>query len=60
MILLFEVEKVNVKNVSRATQSRFFVNNVTNTNKIDKNRMQYLGLDNDRAKHVSNSVLCES
>ena len=57
---LFEVDQVNVKYVSRATQSRFFVNYVTNTNQIDKNRMQYQGLDNDRAKHVSNSVLCEN
>ena len=56
----FEVDQVNVKYVSRATQSRFFVNYVTNTNQIDKNRMQYQGLDNDRAKHVSNSVLCEN
>ena len=51
---------MNVKYVSRATQSRFFVNYVTNTNQIDKNRMQYKGLDNGRAKHVSNSVLCEN
>ena len=57
---LFEVDQVNVKYVSRATQSRFFVNNVTNTNQIDKNRMQYKGLDNGRAKHVSYSVLCEN
>ena len=57
---LFEVDQVNVKYVSRATQSRFFVNYVENTNQIDKNRMQYQGLDNDRAKHVSNSVLCEN
>ena len=56
----FEVDQVNVKYVSRATQSRFFVHYVTNTNQIDKNRMQYQGLDNDRAKHVSNSVLCEN
>ena len=56
---LFEVDQVNIKYVSRATHSRFFVNYVTNTNQIDKNRMQYQGLDNDRAKHVSNSVLCE-
>ena len=55
---LFEVDQVNVKYVSRATTS--FVNYVTNTNQIDKNRMQYQGLDNDRAKHVSNSVLCEN
>ena len=51
---LVEVDQVNVKCVSRATQSRFFVNYVTNTNQIDKNRMQYQGLDNERAKHVSN------
>ena len=57
---LFEVARVNVKYVSRATQSRFFVNYVTNTNQIDKNRMQYQGPDNDRAKHVSNLVLCEN
>ena len=57
---LFEVNQVNVKYVSRATQSRFFVNYVTNTNQIDKNRMQYKGLDNGRAKHVSYSVLCEN
>ena len=57
---LFEVDQVNVKYVSRTTQSRFFVNYVTNTNQIDKNRMQYQGLDNDRAKHVSNSALCEN
>ena len=56
---LFEVDQVNIKYVSRATQSRFFVNYVTNTNQKDKNRMQYQGLDNDRAKHESNSVLCE-
>ena len=57
---LFEVDQVNVKYVSRASQSRFFVNYVTNTNQIDKNRMQYRGLDNDKAKHVSNLVLCEN
>ena len=57
---LFEVDQVNIKYVSRATQSHFVVNYVTNTNQIDKNRMQYQGLDNDRAKHVSNSVLCEN
>ena len=57
---LFEVDQVNVKYVSRATQSCFFVNYVTNTNQIDKNRMQYQVLDNDRAKHVSNLVLCEN
>ena len=57
---LFEVDQVNVKYVSRATQSRFFVNYVTKSNQIDKNRMQYQGLVNDRAKHVSNSVLCEN
>ena len=57
---LFEGDQVNVKYVSRATQSRFFVNYVTNTNQIDKNRMQYQGLDNGKAKHVSNSVLCEN
>ena len=57
---LFEVDQVNVKYVSRATQSRFVVNYVTNTYKIDKNRMQYQGPDNDRAKHVSNLVLCEN
>ena len=57
---LFEVYQVNVKYVSRATQSRFVVNYVTNTNQIDKNCMQYQGLDNDRAKHVSNLVLCEN
>ena len=50
MFSLFEVDQVNVKYVSRATQSRSFVNYVTNTNQIDKNRMQYQGLDNDRAK----------
>ena len=57
---LFEVDQVNIKYVSRATQSHFFVNNVTKTNQIDKNHMQYQGLDNDRAKHVSNSVLFEN
>ena len=57
---LFEVDQVNAKYVSRATQSRFFVNYVTHTNQLDKNRMHYQGLDNDRAKHVSNSVLCEN
>ena len=57
---LFEVDQVNVKYVSRATQSRFSVNYVTNTNQIDINRMQYQGLDNDRAKHVSNTVLCKN
>ena len=36
---LFEVDQVNVKYVSRASQSRFFVNYVTNTNQIDKNCM---------------------
>ena len=51
---LLEVDQVNIKYVSRVTQSRFFVNYVTNTNQIDKNRMQYQGLDNDRANHVSN------
>ena len=51
---LFEVDQVNVKYVSRATQSLFFVNYVTNTNQIDKNRMQHQGLDNDRAKHYPN------
>ena len=60
VVSLFEVDQLNVKYVSRATQSRFFVNYVTNTNQIDKNRMQYQGLDNDRAKHVSNLVLCEN
>ena len=50
MFSCFEVDQVNVKYVSRATQSRFFVNYVTNTNQIDENRMQYQGLDNDRAK----------
>ena len=57
---LFEIDQVNAKYVSRATQSRFFVNYVTHTNQIDKNRMHYQGLDNDRAKHVSNSVLSEN
>ena len=57
---LFEVDQVNAKYVSRATQSRFFVNYVTHTNQLDKNCMHYQGLDNDRAKHVSNSVLCEN
>ena len=55
---LFEVDQVNVKYVSRATQPRFFVNYITNTNQIDENRMQYQGLDNYRAKFVSNSILC--
>ena len=57
---LFEVDQVNVKYVSRATQSRFFVNYFTNTNQIDKNRMHYQGLDNERAKHVSISVFCDN
>ena len=57
---LFKVDQVNVKYVSRATQSRFFVNYVTNTDQIDKSRMQHQGLDNDRAKHVSNLVPCEN
>ena len=57
---LFQVDQVNVKYVSRATQSHFFVKNVTNTNQLTKNRMQYQGLDNGRAKHVSNSVLREN
>ena len=57
---LFEVDQVNAKYVSRATQSRFFVNYVSHTNQLDKNRMHYQGLDNDRTKHVSNSVLCEN
>ena len=48
---LFEVDQVNIKYVSRVTQSRFFVNYVTNTNQIDKNRMQYQGLDNEGAEH---------
>ena len=56
----FEVGQVNAKYVSRASQSRFFVNYVTHTNQLDKNRMHYQGLDNNRAKHVSNSVLCEN
>ena len=60
VFLLFEVDKVNAKYVSRATQSRFFVNYVTHTNQLDKNPMHYQGLDNDKAKHVSNSVLCEN
>ena len=60
MFSLFEVDQVNAKYVSNATQSRFFVNYVTHTNQTDKNRMHYQGLDNDRAKHVSNSVLCEN
>ena len=57
---LFEVDQVNVNYVSRATQSRFFVNYVSHTNQLDKNRMHYQGLDNDRTKHVSNLVLCEN
>ena len=57
---LFEVDQVNAKYVSRATQSRSFGNYATNTNQIDKNRMQLQSLDNGRAKHVSNSVLCEN
>ena len=57
---LFDVDKVSVKYVSSATQTRFFVNYVTITNQIDKKRMQYQGLDNNRAKHVSNSVLCDN
>ena len=57
---LFEVDQVNVKYVSRATQSHSFVNYVTITDQIDKSPMQYQGLDNDRAKHVSNSVFCEN
>ena len=60
VLSIVEVDQVNVKYVSRATQSRFFVNYVTNTNQIDKNRMRYQGLDNDRAKHVSNLFLCEN
>ena len=55
---LFEVDKVNAKYVSRVTISRFFVNYVTHTSKSDKNRMRLQGLDNDRAKHVFNLVLC--
>ena len=57
---LFEDGQVNAKYVSRATQSRFFVNYVTHTCQLDKNCMHYQGLDNDRAKYVSNSVLCEN
>ena len=58
---LFEVDQVNAKYVSRATQPHFFVNYVTHTNQLDKKkRMHFQGLDNDRAKHVSNSVLCEN
>ena len=57
---LFEVDQVNIKYVSRATQLGFFVNYVTNTYQIDITRMQYQGLDTDRAKHVSNSVLYEN
>ena len=33
---LLEVDQVNIKYVSRVTQSRFFVNYATNTNQIDK------------------------
>ena len=33
---LFEVDQVNAKYVSRATQPRFFVNYVTHTNQLDK------------------------
>ena len=54
----FEVDKVNAKYVSTVTKSRFFVNYVTNTSQSDKNQMRLQGLDNDRAKHVFNSVLC--
>ena len=57
---LFEVDQVNAEYVSRATQPRFFVNYVTHTNQLDKNRMHFRGLDNDRAKHVSKSVIYEN
>ena len=57
---LFEVDQVNIKYVSRATQSRFFVNYVTNTNQIDKKSYALPRSGNNRAKHVSNSVLCEN
>ena len=33
---LFEVDQVNAKYVSRATQARFFVNYVTHTSQLDK------------------------
>ena len=33
---LFEVDQVNAKYVSRATQARFFVNYVTRTSQLDK------------------------
>ena len=57
---LFEDDQVNAKYVSRATQSRFFVNFVTHISQLDKICMHLRGLDNDGAKHESNSVLCES
>ena len=56
----FEVDQVNAKYVSRATQARFFVNYVTHTCQLDKNSMHLQGLDNGSAKNVSNSVLCEN
>ena len=57
---VFEVDLVNAKYVSRATQSRFFVNYVTHTSQLDKNRMHLQDMDNERAKKVPNSVLCEN
>ena len=57
---LFEDDQVNAKYVSRATQPRFFVNYDTHASQIDKNCVHYQGLDNDRAKYVSNSVLSEN
>ena len=60
VFLLFEDDQVNAKYVSRATQSRFFVNYVTHTSQLDKTCMHLQVLDNNRAKNVSNLVLCEN
>ena len=44
---LFKDDQVNVKYVSRATKSRFFVNYVTHTSQLYKKCMHLQGLDND-------------
>ena len=50
MFSLFEEDQVNAKYLSRATQSRYFVNYVTHTSQLDKTCMHKQGLDNNRAK----------
>ena len=49
---LFEVDQVNAKYVSRATQPHFFVNYVTHTNQLDKNHMHFQGLNNDSMEGI--------